>query len=186
VDGHGHFDLAVAAFGWHLKGEMALLRNHTVDWGTPVFERTRLDPRAGAIHLVPADIDGDGHVDLVGVIAQEHESVVAFLGDGKGDLDIVASASTGVAAGPATADLPSLVWLEQTRPGTFVRHTIAVGTPMHATLDVGDVDGDGDVDIVTGIFRLQGTSDDWLEIWENQTRTPASRRAAAPVGRRKP
>jgi hypothetical protein len=262
VDGDGRLDLVVAAFGWHAKGEMALLRNRTEDWSRPAFERTRLDPRAGAIHLVPADIDGDGLLDLVGVIAQEHESVVAFRGDGKGgfapartlyaaphpnwgttgiqvvdldrdrdldvivtngdmfdddilkpyhgiqwlenkgnlrfeahplaslagahravavdvdgdgDLDVVASAFTGAAAGPATAQLPSLVWLEQGRGGRFARHTIAVGTPLHPTLDVGDLDGDGDIDIVTGVFRLQGTSDAWLEVWENQTRARSGR-----------
>src|SRR6185436_7092957 len=71
-------------FGWHLKGGMELLLDRSRDPGAPAFERVRLDPRAGGIHLVPGDVDRDGRVDLVGVIAQEHEAVVAFLGNPKG------------------------------------------------------------------------------------------------------
>ena len=269
--GSGKPDIAVAAFGLHAKGEIDLLRNRTLDWSQPSFERTKLDPRAGAIHILPVDIDGDGKVDLVALLAQEHEAVVAFLGDGKGgfapartlyaaphpnwgssgiqvidldkdgdldvlmtngdmfdddilkpyhgiqwlenkgqlrfeahplaalagahravavdldgdgDLDIVASAFTGVVTGPAAAGLPSLVWLEQVKPGRFERHTLEVGAPVHATLDVGDVDRDGDVDVVTGIFRAQGASDHWLEVWENQKVSAPAPGAGSPAGTR--
>jgi len=112
-------------------------------------------------------------------LAGAHRAVAVDL-DGDGDLDIVASAFTGVAGGAATASLPTLVWLEQTRPRTFARHTIDVGLPMHATLDVGDLDGDGDADVVTGIFRIQGASDDWIEVWENQRRAPGARPSPVP------
>ena len=39
-----------------------------------------------------------------------------------------------------------------------------------------------DVDIVTGIFRLQGTSDHWLEVWENQKVSARGPGAGSPAG----
>jgi len=260
-NGDGRLDLAVAGFGWDKKGETAVLFNKTSDWSAPAFERRQVDARHGPIHAIPTDIDGDGKMDLVVLLAQEFETVVALLGDGKGgfrpqtlyaaphpnwgstgiqvvdldqdgdldvimtngdmfdddilkpyhgvqwlentghlkfvahplahlagahravaadldgdgDLDIAVSAFSGVVGGKAAEALPALVWLEQTARGHFERHTIAIGTPAYPTLDAGDVDGDGDVDLVTGVFKLQSSSEEWMVVWENQSKAATAK-----------
>ncbi|MET0551883.1 MAG: VCBS repeat-containing protein, partial [Vicinamibacteria bacterium] len=253
-DGDGDLDVVVAAFGWRKAGGILLLENRTTDWAKPAFVARTLDERTGAIHVPVTDLDGDGKLDFVALLSQHHETVVAFLGDGKGgfrrqtidaaphpawgssgiqlvdldgdrdqdvlvtngdmlddyqlkpyhgirwlenkggfpfvahdvaampgviraqaadldgdgDLDIVAGSlvQTSTPSGPAKSpDAPSLVWLEQTASGVFARHTLERGA-QHLSLDLGDLDGDGRVDIVTANSLSGGSG--VVEVWRNR------------------
>jgi hypothetical protein len=89
--------------------------------------------------------------------------------DGDGDLDVVAGAFFPPDAIGSTPALPSLGWLEQVAPGRFERRTLELGSPSHASLDVADFDGDGDIDLVTGNLSAQREMTAWVELWENLT-----------------
>jgi hypothetical protein len=91
-----------------------------------------------------------------------HRAQAADL-DGDGDLDIVAGAM--VMGGEASAGLASLVWLEQVKRGVFERHTLEAGTPSHATLDVGDYNGDGRADIAVGWFAVTSPPPALVDLW---------------------
>jgi FG-GAP-like repeat len=85
--GVGKMDLVVASFGWQKTGEILYMENHSPDGDHPLFETRVLDDRHGTIHVPVCDLHGDGRKDFIALISQEHETVVAFLNDGKGHFE---------------------------------------------------------------------------------------------------
>jgi hypothetical protein len=247
-DGDGDLDVVAAVFGWRKVGEILLLVNETADHASPRFTPFQLDPRPGAIHVPVTDLDRDGRPDFVALISQQFETIVAFLGDGRGefrretiwtashpnwgstgiqlldfdrdgdldilfsngdslddlvvkpyhgvgwlenrgsfpfvyhrltdlygcnaaragdldgdgDLDVVASVFLPfVRPGMPNAGLvESVIWLEQVAPGRFERWSIETTSCQHPTLDLGDFDGDGDLDIVLGNMTMAKRPED--------------------------
>src|SRR5262249_2977370 len=80
-DGDGDLDLVVAEFGWLTTGKTLLFENRGLS-PKPTFVRHDLDGRSGAIHVPVVDLNGDGRPDIVVLIGQQPEAVVAFLNDG--------------------------------------------------------------------------------------------------------
>ena len=144
LDGDGDLDVL------HTNGDAMdngkLKPYHAVRWlenaGSFPFTPHELTPLPGAFCAVAADFDGDK------------------------DLDVMA-----VAFPPATTredEVPSfdeLVFLEQTGPGHFVRHSMQAPSGG-VTLAAADFDGDGDVDLAQGSFS-QKARDNWITIWWN-------------------
>lgn len=128
---------------------------HGIQWlentGNFPFVPHRLTDFPGAYRALAGDLDRDG------------------------DLDIVASAFVAEEARdtPTAAKLESLIWLEQVRPGEFVRHALESANCIHAALTLSDIDGDGDLDIAAGSFRGgKSSTQSAVTIWWNETRAP--------------
>jgi len=259
-DGDGMTDLVVAEFGWQTAGRILLLRQVVGDGGAIRFETREIDPRHGSIHVTPCDLDGDGRLDFVALISQEHEVVEAYLNrvaggferhtlfdagepswgssglhvvdldcdgdldvlctngdtfdsfhlkpfhgvswlentgrfpferhalanlpgvhravagdlDGDGDLDIAACAMipSRMARRHAALTFDSLIWLEQTGPKEFTRHTLKHGSPNHAALEMGDFNDDGMLDLAVGEFA-ESKGAGAVEFWWNRGPKPA-------------
>ena len=178
-DGDGDMDLVVAAFGWREAGGILFFENRTEDWRAPSFVKRELDDRKGAIHVPIRDLDRDGRLDFVALLSQQHEKVVAFLGDGNGgfrretidEAPHPAWGSSGleVVDFDEDGDLDVLVtngdmlddfrlkpyhgirWLENRGGYPFVPHDLASLPGVHRARAV-DLDGDGDNDVVACAF----------------------------------
>jgi hypothetical protein len=179
-DGDGKLDLVVAAFGWNKTGEIYLLHNKTTDWNKPRFEPEVLDKRHGAIHVPVCDLNNDGKLDFVALISQQHETVIAFLGDGAGHFtqkEIWTAPHPGYgSSGIELVDLDgdgrldvlytngdildqphllkpyhSIQWLQNKGGFPFVHHPLTPMYGVHRAV-AADVDGDGLKDIVATGF----------------------------------
>jgi hypothetical protein len=90
--------------------------------------------------------------------------------DRDGDLDVIAGAlmPRHLRELPELAQHDSLLWLEQTSRGQFVRHRLERGDFVHAAVCPADFDGDGDVDIAVGNLQDNGEAiRPWLNVWWN-------------------
>ena len=81
-NGDGKTDLAVAAFGWRKTGQVAILENRTTNPSQPRSRPTRSIRAPGSIQIVPVDLNRDGKMDFVTLLAQEHETVLAYINKG--------------------------------------------------------------------------------------------------------
>jgi len=174
-DGDGDSDLVVAEFGHFRTGRILLLENTEVIDGLPHFRQHVIDERHGAIHVPVADMNGDGHLDFVALIAQEYEVVEVFLNDGHatfrreqvfsgndpafgssgiqlvdldtdGDLDVLYS-NGDTFGSQHLKEYHGIHWLDNHGQYPFEDRLLAKMVGVQKAL-AGDLDGDGDQDIV--------------------------------------
>lgn len=182
-DGDGDLDVVVAVFGYLNAGEILYLENQTTDPARPVFVPHQLDSRHGAVHVPVADLNNDGHPDFVALITQEHEVVEAFLNDGSGRFNertiykaphpAFSSSGIQLVDMDRDGDLDVLLtngdamdrkyfkpyhgiqWLENQGEFPFLPHQVDFLDGVARAM-AGDLDGDGDLDILATSFLPGG------------------------------
>lgn len=202
-DGDGDLDLIVAMFGNFLGGSVVCLEDNTEDWSEPDFEPTVIDSHTGTSDVPTADLNHDGRPDFVALQAQQHERVVAFLAtgrnrfesqliyaaphprwgstgiklvdvDGDGDTDVLLNHGDSVQIPPFPRPYHGVSWLENEGRFPFTYHRVAHMPGAH-TCQSADLDGDGDLDIVSSAFipafNPRWETANWLEslVWFEQT-----------------
>ena len=191
VDGDGDLDVLAAS-----------AQDDTVAWyenqGDLTFsERRVIDPNAGgAVSVYAADLDGDGAVDVLSASSWDDRiawysnpmgdgafdrSTIDFSADGAWDVhaaDLDGDGDSDVLSASRGAD--RIAWYENTvadgRPPNFSgRQTIATDAEGAESVHVADLDGDGDLDVLSASFH-----DNTIAWYENAGSPSAP--AAAPGG----
>ncbi|MBK8980152.1 MAG: VCBS repeat-containing protein [Planctomycetes bacterium] len=196
-DADGDVDLAVAVFGFY-HGRILWLRNDGPGAeGFPRFTPHDLHHAAGPIHAPVADFDGDGDLDIASGVTQDDEEVWGFenLGGGRfakrllwqtfnfdiggaglvaddldqdGDVDLLLPVGDNFEQDYSFPQpYHGCLWLENRGEFRFVPRRIADLGGTYAAA-AGDVDGDGDRDVVCvsmfNEWRQPGTASIvWLE-----------------------
>lgn len=189
-DGDGDTDVLCATFGWRNSGETFLLVNEgNGPDGKPTFRRKLLDPRHGTVHVPIVDFEGDGDLDFVALISQEHERIELFRNDGQGNFESEliwaapdpAYGSSGIELvdmdGDGDLDIlytngdsfdrgakpyHSVQWLENDGELPMERHQIGL-MPGVLNATAGDFDLDGDMDVIAVALLARDVSSKWVE-----------------------
>ncbi|MEX2171178.1 MAG: VCBS repeat-containing protein [Pirellulales bacterium] len=171
LDGDGNEDIVMAGFGDYADGALAWFAVK------PGQESVRHDLRVGSgtLDAVIDDVDHDGDLDILSIVAQGHQEMWWFENDGKGnfqphllwkerpgmgynafqwidfdgdgDKDIIAVAGNNMEmADPPLKSMHGVYVYVQTAPMQFTKtHFLRMDGATKAL--AGDYDGDGDLDI---------------------------------------
>jgi hypothetical protein len=121
---------------------------HGIQWlenqGRFPFVHHPITPMYGVHRAVAADFRGTGRLDIVAVsyLPEDRFPQRSKLG------------------------LDAAIFLEQTGPGQFARHSLETNTCDHVTCVAGDIFNTGRIDMVTGNF-LFGPANHAITIWKN-------------------
>jgi hypothetical protein len=157
LDGDGKLDVLLSN-GDVLDPPYLLKPYHGVHWlrnrGTFPFEPHQLTAMYGAHRAVAADFRGTGRLDVVAVSFLPPEWFPRR----------------------KERQLDSIVLLEQTEPGRFVRHALEVGDCDHVTCAAGSWDGGGRAHLVTGHMYLAGSPPlpRAITLWKNEGPAPSA------------
>ncbi|MFT4606241.1 MAG: hypothetical protein ACI9W4_002991 [Rhodothermales bacterium] len=149
-----------------------LVPSDTLSIGGVLFEQTRLTGGPGGSEMAMADLDLDGHLDLL-VVSSPQATLAVFSGDGTGSFGDALSYPAGpnptmVSAADLDGDgLPDVIIANHEATfltvlpglgaqgfGPGVRHTIEVLPHPHWVMPV-DADGDGLLDLVVDDRRAE-------------------------------